>query len=47
MCQSARYNRCIGNVSVTVFVLALSSDSEFPRFGCPGVVFLLIEFSLL
>jgi hypothetical protein len=25
-------------VSVTVFVLALSFHSWFPRFGCPGVV---------
>jgi hypothetical protein len=33
-------------VSVTVFVLALSSDSGFLGFGYPGVVFLLIEFPL-
>jgi len=33
-----------GYVSVDVFVLALSSDSGFLRFGCPGAVFLLIEF---
>jgi hypothetical protein len=33
-------------VSVTVFVLALSSDSEFPVFGCPRVIFLIIEFPL-
>jgi len=33
-----------GYVSVTVFVVALSSDSGFPGFGCPRVVFLLIEF---
>jgi hypothetical protein len=45
-CQSARYNRYIGYVSVTVYVLALSSDSEFPGFGCLGVVFLLIKFPL-
>jgi hypothetical protein len=32
-CQSARYNRCIGYVSVTVYVLALSSDSRFPGFA--------------
>jgi hypothetical protein len=31
-------------VSVTIFVLALSSDSGFPRFGYPGMIFLLIEF---
>jgi hypothetical protein len=43
-CQSARYNHCIEYVSVTVFVLALSFDSEFPGFGCLGVIFLLIEF---
>jgi hypothetical protein len=29
-CQSARYDRCIRYVSVTVYVLALSSDCEFP-----------------
>jgi len=29
-------------VSVTVYVLALSSDSGFLGFGCPGVVFILI-----
>jgi hypothetical protein len=46
MCQSARYDHYIGYVSVTVYVLALSSDSGFPGFGCPGVVFLLIEFPL-
>jgi hypothetical protein len=45
-CQSARYDRSFGYVSVTVYVLALSSDSGFPGFGCPGVVFLLIEFPL-
>jgi hypothetical protein len=33
-------------VSVTVYVLALSSDSGFPRFGCLVVVFLLIVFPL-
>jgi hypothetical protein len=33
-------------VSVTVFVLALSSDSGFLGIGCPIVVFLLIEFPL-
>ena len=33
-------------VSVTVLYLALSSDSGIPGFGCPGVVFLLIEFPL-
>jgi hypothetical protein len=43
-CQSARYDRCIGYVSVTVYVLALSSNSEFPGFGCPRVVFIFIEF---
>jgi hypothetical protein len=45
-CQSARYDRCIGFVSVTIYVLSLPSDSEFFGFGCPEVVFLLIEFSL-
>jgi hypothetical protein len=45
-CQSARYDRCIEYVSVTVFVLALSSDSRFLGFGCPEVIFLLIEFPL-
>jgi hypothetical protein len=43
-CQSARYDRCIGYVSTTVYVLALSSDSGFPGFGYPGVVVFLIEF---
>jgi len=33
-------------VSVTVFILALSSDNGFLGFGYPGVVFLLIEFPL-
>jgi len=33
-------------VSVTVYVLALSSDSGFLGFGCPGLVFLLTEFQL-
>jgi hypothetical protein len=42
MCQSAKYDRCIEYVSVTIYVLALSSDSGFPGFGCLGVVFLLI-----
>jgi hypothetical protein len=45
-CQSARYDRCTEYVSVTVFVLALSSDSGFLGFGCPGVIFILIEFPL-
>jgi hypothetical protein len=36
-----------GYVSLTFYVLALSSDSGFIRFGCPGVVFLFIEFPLL
>jgi hypothetical protein len=45
-CQSARYNRCIEYVSVTVYVLALSYDSGFSGFGWPGVVFFLIEFPL-
>jgi hypothetical protein len=45
-CQSARYDHCIRYVSVIVFVLALSYDSGFPGFGCPGVIFLLIEFLL-
>jgi hypothetical protein len=45
-CQSARFDRCIGYVSVTIFVLALSSDSGFSEFGCPEVVFPLIEFPL-
>jgi hypothetical protein len=45
-CQSARYDCCIGYVSITVYVLALSFDSGFPRFGCLGVVFFLIEFPL-
>jgi len=31
-------------MSVTVYVLALSSDSGFPEFGYPGVIFLLTEF---
>jgi hypothetical protein len=44
MCQSAGYDRCIGYVSVIFFVLALSSDNGFLGFGCPEVVFLLIEF---
>jgi hypothetical protein len=34
------------SVIVYVLLLALSYDSGFPRFGCIGVVFLLIEFSL-
>jgi hypothetical protein len=46
MCQSARYDRCIGYVSVTVYVQALSFDGGIPGFGCPGVVFLFIEFPL-
>jgi hypothetical protein len=29
-----------GYVSVTIYVLYLSSDNGFPGFGCPGVVFL-------
>jgi hypothetical protein len=33
-------------VSAIVYVLALSSDSRFPGFGCLGVIFLLTEFSL-
>jgi hypothetical protein len=45
MCQSARYDRCIGYVSVNVHVLALFSNSGFPGFGCPGVIFLFIEVS--
>jgi hypothetical protein len=45
-CQNARYDRCIGYVSVTVYVLALSSDSGFLGFSCPRVVFLLTEFPL-
>jgi hypothetical protein len=45
-CQSARYDRCIGYVSVTFFVLALSSDNGFLGFSCARVVFLLIEFPL-
>jgi len=44
--QSARYDRYIGYVSVTVYILAFSSNSGFLGFGCPGVVFLLIELSL-
>jgi len=36
-----------GYVSVIVYVLALSSGSGYPRFGCPGVVFLFIEFIIL
>jgi hypothetical protein len=35
-----------GYVSVTIYVLALSSDSGFHEFGYPGVVFLFIEFPL-
>jgi hypothetical protein len=35
-----------GYVSVIVYVLALSSNSGFLGFGCPGVVFLFIEFPL-
>jgi len=34
MCQSVRYDHCIGYVSITVFVLALSFDSGFPGFSC-------------
>jgi hypothetical protein len=34
------------HVSVTVYVLALSSGSGFPGFDCPRVVFLFIEFPL-
>jgi hypothetical protein len=45
-CQNARYDRYIGYVSVTIYVLALSSDSGFPRFGCLIVVFLLTKFPL-
>jgi hypothetical protein len=45
-CQGVRYDRYIGYVSVTIYVLALSSHSGFPRFACPRVVFLLIEFPL-
>jgi len=33
-------------VSATIFVLVLSSNSGFLRFGCTRVVFLLIEFPL-
>jgi hypothetical protein len=36
-CQNARYYRCIGSVSVIVYILALSSNSGFPEFGCPEV----------
>lgn len=36
-----------GYVSVTMYVLALSSDSGFPGFGCTGVVFLFIEFHFI
>jgi hypothetical protein len=35
-----------GYVSVTFYVLALFLNSGNPGFGCPGVVFLLIEFPL-
>jgi hypothetical protein len=45
-CQSARYDHYIGYVSVTAYILALSSDSGFLGFGYPEVVFLLIEFLL-
>jgi hypothetical protein len=38
-CKSARYDRCIGYMSVTVFVLTLSCDSRFSGFGCFVVVF--------
>jgi hypothetical protein len=44
LCKSVRYDRCIGYMSVTVYVLALSSNCGFPGYGCPGGVFLLIEF---
>jgi hypothetical protein len=33
-----------GYLSVIVYVLALSSDSGFPEFGCLGVIFLFIGF---
>jgi hypothetical protein len=33
-------------VSVTVYILALSSNSGFPGFGCSGVIFLFIEFPI-
>jgi hypothetical protein len=36
-----------GYVSVTVYVLVLSSDSGFLGFGCPGVGFLLNRVSTL
>jgi hypothetical protein len=45
-CQSDRYDRCIGYVSVTVYVLGFFLNSGYPGFGCPRVVFLLIEFPL-
>jgi hypothetical protein len=35
-----------GYVNVTVFVIGLFFDSGFPGFGCPGVVFIFIEFPL-
>jgi hypothetical protein len=35
-----------GYVSVTFYILALSSDSGFRGFGCPRVVFLFSEFPL-
>jgi len=33
-------------VSVTVYILTLSSDRRFPGFGCHGMIFLFIEFPL-
>jgi hypothetical protein len=48
MCQSARYDRCIRYVSVTVYALALSSDSEFPGIApqilCNKIKCLKLEF---
>jgi hypothetical protein len=36
----------MGFVSTSALQLALFSDSGFPGFGCPEVVFLFIEFTL-
>jgi hypothetical protein len=36
----------IGFVSISALYPALSLDSEFLGFGCPGVVFLFTEFPL-
>jgi hypothetical protein len=43
---NARYDRCIGVYECYCLLLALSLNSGIPGFDYPGVVFLLIEFSL-